>query len=280
MIPVDETEVADVVAGARAARRPIAIVGGGTRAGLGRPVEAQIRLETRGLTGITLYEPSELVISARAGTALSEIEAVLAAKRQCLAFEPMDHRPLYGTRGEPTIGAVAACNISGPRRIQAGAARDFLIGLRFVNGRGEIIKSGGRVMKNVTGLDLVRLQCGAHGTLGVLTEASFKVLPAPKSSATLALHGLSDDAGVAALSAALGSPFHVSGATQLPAGIGADEALTLLRLEGTEHSVRHRRDALIDLLAPNGGAEELPAERAAALWRAIRDALFVAEPRE
>jgi glycolate oxidase FAD binding subunit len=278
--PTSEAETAEAVLAACAAHEPFAVAGGGTRAGLGRPVESGSVLSTRALTGITLYEPAELVISARAGTPLSDIEAALRSQRQRLAFEPMDHRALYGTAGAPTIGAVAACNVSGPRRIQVGAARDHLIGLRFVNGRGEIIKSGGRVMKNVTGLDLVKLQCGAHGTLGVLTEVTFKVLPEPEYSGTLVLRGLADLAAVGVLCAALGSPYRINGAAHLPMATEQGESLTLLRLEGASASVDERLAALTKLLAPHGFADKLGIEQASALWRSIRNVIPLAEPRE
>jgi glycolate oxidase FAD binding subunit len=278
--PSTEAEAAEAIRASRAANRPVVIEGGGTRAGLGRPVAIDRLLSTRSLTGITLYEPEELVISARAGTPLAEIEAALAKNRQRFAFEPMDHRALFGSDGAPTIGAVAACNVSGPRRIQLGAARDHLIGVRLVNGFGEVIKSGGRVKKNVTGLDLVKLGCGAYGTLGFFTEVTFKLLPEPETSATLALRGLDDGKAVAALATGLTSPFQVTGAAHLPANVEASgKALTLLRIEGAKASVDYRAGALAKLLGGFGAADMLPADQADKLWGSVRDVLPLAEPR-
>lgn len=278
--PSTEAEAAEAIRESRAANRSVVIQGGGTRTGLGRPITIDRLLSTRSLTGITLYEPAELVISARAGTPLAEIEAALARNKQRLAFEPMDHRTLFGTGGEPTIGAVAACNVSGPRRIQLGAARDHLIGVRLVNGFGEVIKSGGRVKKNVTGLDLVKLGCGAYGTLGLLTEVTFKLLPDPEACATLVLRGLDDGKAVAALATGLTSPFQVSGAAHLPANVEAsNEALTLLRIDGAQASVDYRAGALAKLLSGYGTAEVLPADHAEKLWQSVRDVLPLAEPR-
>jgi glycolate oxidase FAD binding subunit len=277
LAPATEEEVAAAVRDASAAREELAIAGGGSRAGLGHPVRATRALSTRKLTGVTLYEPAELVLSARSGTQLAEIEGLLRQNGQRLAFEPMDHRPLYGTAGQPTIGGVAAANVSGPRRILAGAARDSLIGVRAVTGRGEAIKSGGRVMKNVTGYDLVRFLAGSLGTLAVLTEVTFKVLPAPETEATLVLRGLDDKTAVAALSAALGSPFEVSGAAHRP-GEGA-AAETWIRIEGFAKSVAYRVGRLRDELR-RFGAVDIVDDAAASrtIWSAIRDLETLAAP--
>jgi glycolate oxidase FAD binding subunit len=267
--PQSEQDACEIVKQARLDRWSLAIQGGGTRSGLGRPVQADAVVSTRRMSGITLYEPAELVISARAGTPLAEVEAALAAKGQMLPFEPADYRTLYGTSGEPTIGAVAACNISGPRRIQTGAARDALIGVRLVNGEAQAVKSGGRVMKNVTGLDLVKLSCGAHGTLGLLTEVTFKLLPRPQVQVTLVLEGLSDEKAIAAMGSALSSPFEVSGAAHLPMGHDGSGPLTLLRLERDADSLAYRAQRLIDRLAPLGAVRRIEGEASTALWREI-----------
>jgi glycolate oxidase FAD binding subunit len=275
--PTSEAEVVDIVNDARRARTPLAIEGGATRAGLGRPVRAPRKLSTAALTGITLYEPGEMVISARAGTPLAEIESVLAEKGQMLPFEPMDHRAIYGATGEPSIGAVAACNLSGPRRIQGGAARDHLLGLRLVNGRGEAVKSGGRVMKNVTGLDLVKVMCGSFGTLGILTEVTFKVLPRPRRTATLVIEGLEDAQAIACLSAALGSPYEVSGAAHLPACL-SPVPQTLLRIEHFPESVDYRMRELEKLLASYGPMHRLDHDASLKIWREIGDVTPLAKP--
>ena len=271
--PATESDLCAIVAEARAKKTPLAIEGGGTRAGLGRPVQTAETVSMRGLDGIVFYEPAEMVISARAGASLAPVQALLAERNQILPFEPPDHRRFYGSTGEPTIGAIAACNLSGSRRISVGAARDALIGVRFVNGAGEAIKSGGRVMKNVTGLDLVKLSAGAHGTLGALTEVTFKLLPKPETSATLVLDGLDDARAVQALSQALGSPFEVSGAAHLPAGIGGDAARTLLRIENFENSVRYRIGELRKLV---GGDVVLDDAASRDLWRDVSACGFFA----
>jgi len=273
MSPDSEAQIAEIITGARAAGEPFEIVGGGTRKGLGGPVQAAGTLSLEKLGGITLYEPGALTLVARAGTPVAEIEQVLAAQGQRLSFEPMDHRALYGTRGEPTIGGVVAANISGPRRIFAGACRDSLIGVRFVNGSGEIIKNGGRVMKNVTGLDLVKLMAGSFGTLGVLSEVSFKVLPACERQVTLVFDALATKEAIGILSGALGSPFEVTGAAHLPENWqdAKKPAMTLLRVEGFATQVDYRVKRLRETIGAGLEARVVEGKEHAALWRYVRD---------
>lgn len=257
MKPETESELADMVAGLR---DPVRIVGGGTRAISG----PEANIETGALRGISLYEPGALTLVANAGTPLAEIQAVLEAEGQQLAFEPMDHRSLLETQGEPTIGGVVAANISGPRRIQVGACRDFLLGVRFVDGRGQVIKNGGRVMKNVTGYDLVKLMAGSWGTLGILTEVSLKVLPKPESVATLSVAVQDVGSAVEVLSAALKSPFEVTGAVYNP-----EDGKALLRVEGFADSVAYRIGRLTAVLS--GFGEVTDEGDAVTLWTGIRD---------
>jgi len=265
--PPDEPGLAAAVAAAARAREPLVIEGNGTRRAMLRPVQAARTLSTRNLTGITLYRPTELVLSARAGTPLPEIEAALAERGQMLAPEPPDTRAIFDAREPATIGGIVATNLSGPRRITAGAIRDHVLGLRFVNGDGEVHHSGGRVLKNVTGLDLCKLLTGSHGTLGVITEVTLKVLPAAETSATVAVRIPDITTGVKTLSAGLGSPFGVTGAALLPTGPTA-----LLRLEDFAPSVAYRATRLADDLARFGPAEIIRDDASRDLWRRVRDA--------
>jgi glycolate oxidase FAD binding subunit len=257
--PTSEAELSEAV---RAATGPLAVRGGGTRGGGGGPSEV---LSTAGLAGVRLYEPGALTLVAAAGTPLAEVEALLAAEGQRLAFEPPDLRALLNTAGASTRGGVVAANASGPRRVQSGAARDFLLGVRFVDGEGTAIASGGRVMKNVTGYDLVKLAAGSRGALGVISEVSLKVLPAPEAAATLVLPAADAGTGMRVLAAALGSPFDVSGAAWWP-GRGA-----LVRVEGFAASVAYRAGRLEAALAGFGAAERLDTPGSDALWREVRD---------
>ncbi len=281
MRPVDEREFSRLLAEATATATPVTLVGGGSKENVGRPTQAAASVSTRGLRGITLYEPSEMVMSARAGTALSQIEDALAARGQMLAFEPIDLGPLAGLKhGEDTIGGVFATNMSGARRIRAGAARDHLIGVRAVSGRGEIFKSGGRVMKNVTGYDLCRGLAGSWGTLAVLCEVTFKVQPMPEDTATLILLGLPDEIAVEVLCDAMTTPFEVSGAVHLQAPLAArlwheglrrqGRAVTALRIENFAKSVAYRKARLKEHLGAYGDIHELDDTNSHAFWGELR----------
>lgn len=278
--PRDEQEAAQMVAAAAAGGRTLAVTGAGSKHALGRPAAADTALDLSALTGVTLYEPEELVLSARCGTPLADIEDMLSARGQMLAFEPMDPGPVLGGPARAgTLGGTFAVNLSGPRRLSAGSLRDHALGVRAVSGRGEVFKAGGRVVKNVTGYDLPRLLAGAFGTLGVATEITLKVLPRPETECTLLVPGLAPARAAQAMSAAMGAPCEVSGAAHLPAPVAArlpglqGNGAVALRLEGVEPSVRARRETLARALAPFGPAETLASEPSAALWRAVRDAL-------
>jgi glycolate oxidase FAD binding subunit len=262
MRPRTEADLVDAIG---AAAGPLLIRGGGTRT-IGHAV-GQV-LETGGLSGVELYEPGALTLVVRAGTPLAEAEAVLAGERQRLAFEPPDLRSLLGRDGVSTIGGVVAANAAGPRRVQVGAARDAALGLRFVDGNGSIIKNGGRVMKNVTGYDLVKLLAGSRGTLGVLSEVSLKVQALPGAEATLIVEGLGDEAGLGALRRALGSPFDVS-------GVARHSGRSLVRVEGMAGSVAYRAGQLQALVG--GDVTLVEATASAALWREVRDVLPFAD---
>jgi glycolate oxidase FAD binding subunit len=279
----DEADAVDAICAANAKGVSCAIVGSGSKSRLGRHAPQAQALSTAALTGVTLYEPNELVLSARAGARLSEIEALLDQHGQQLAFEPMDYRPLLGADGETagaTIGGVIAVNASGPRRIKAGAARDHLLGFRCITGRGELVKSGGRVMKNVTGYDLSKLVCGSYGTLALLTEMTLKVLPKPETERTLLAIGADEAASLALLRRAAATPCEPSSLAMLPAHaapLALNANAAAIRLEGPAISVTARRDDLVARLASDGVRFETLDERhSAALWRALREAMPVA----
>ncbi|GGC30442.1 2-hydroxy-acid oxidase [Siccirubricoccus deserti] len=273
LAPDTEAGVAAAVAAAAAEGVPLGIEGRGSKRGLLRPVQAARGLTLRNLSGITLYKPQELIIAAWAGTPLPEIEAALAEHGQHLIAEPPDLAALFGSAGPASLGGIVATNLSGPRRITGGATRDHVMGIRAVNGRGEVFRSGGRVLKNVTGLDLCKLLTGAHGTLGVLTEITLKVLPAPSATGTIAVRVADLADGVRVLSAGLGSPFGVTGAALLPqGGVGLGGPLAILRLEELPESVAYRSVRLRDELARFGEVALIGDAESRALWRAVRDA--------
>jgi glycolate oxidase FAD binding subunit len=278
--PRDAAEVEQAIQWALADGEALEIVGRGSKRSIGRAAQWDATLDLSSLSGVTLYEPAELVLSAKAGTPLAEIEALVDASKQELAFEPMDYGPLLGTAVDSgTIGGALAANLSGPRRIKAGAARDHFLGFSAVSGRGETFKSGGRVVKNVTGYDLCKLMAGSWGTLAAMTEVTVKTLPRAETEETLMVLGLDDATAGQAMTAAVGSSADVSAAAHLPVRAAvrvadvasAGAAVTAFRLEGVAPSVVHRKQLLEQLMAPFGSLGTLQGRDSRALWRAIRD---------
>jgi glycolate oxidase FAD binding subunit len=279
----DAGDVEDVVRAAIASEQPLEIVGHGSKRLIGQPMATNALLDLSALNAVVAYEPNELIITLQAGAPLADVRSLIDSKNQQFAFEPINTAALLGTADIGTIGGMIAASLAGPRRIKAGGARDHLLGAHAVSGFGDSFKAGGKVVKNVTGYDLCKLLAGSWGTLAVMTEVTLKVMPRPESERTLLLRGLDDIKAVSAMTAALGSPFDVTGAAHLPnsafrsAGSGlADlgsprQAVTLLRLEGITASVAHRAAALGKHLAPFGAADVLEDAASAAVWSSVRD---------
>jgi glycolate dehydrogenase FAD-binding subunit len=287
--PATLDELRDAVSEALTAQEPFELIAGATKQGLGRPLQLPRTLDLSGLAGIRDYEPSELVLTVGAATPLDEIEVALGQAGQMLAFEPPDWTGLFGLSPSParraTLGGVLACNLSGPRRIKAGAARDHFLGFRGVSGRGEVFKAGGKVVKNVTGYDLPKLMAGSYGTLAALEEVTIKVLPRPETACTVMLCGLDPAPAVERLSRALASPHEVSGAAYLPASVAAASipplglhSIAALRLEGSPLSVAFRREQLLTEVASDCEAGVLEAQPSAEFWRSIRDVVPLRQP--
>ena len=279
----DARDVEQVVRAAIASEQPLEIMGQGSRRQIGQPMATNALLELSALNAVTAYEPNELIITVQAGAPLADVQSLIDSKNQQFAFEPMDTSALLGVSDAGTIGGMIGAGLAGPRRIKAGGARDHLLGAHAVSGFGDSFKTGGRVVKNVTGYDLCKLLAGSWGTLAVMTEVTLKVMPKPESERTLILRGLDDLTANRAMTSALGSPFDVSGAAHLPyqafrqeagalAGLSAGgQAVTLLRLEGIAASVAARAGSLGKMLTPFGAVEILQDGNSAAIWSSIRD---------
>jgi glycolate oxidase FAD binding subunit len=266
--PATAAEVQSIVADAVAEQRGLEVRGGGSKRLLRPPVAAAALLDMSALSGITDYDPDELVVTARSGTPLAEIEAALAERRQMLAFEPFDHGPMFGAEaGRATLGGIVAANVSGSRRISMGAARDHILGFTAVSGRAETLKGGGAVVKNVTGFDLPKLMAGSWGTLAVLLSITMRVLPRPRTETTILFKGLPDEAANHLMSAAMALPAAVSAAAHVP----LPRAVTALRLEGFGPSVAARSRDLKRALEPMGAAgTAIEADESRAFWHGVR----------
>jgi glycolate oxidase FAD binding subunit len=270
--PGNILEVQSGIEEALARRESLEIIGRASKRGIGRPSEAADILDLSLIAGISAYEPEELIVTAKAATKVSEITEALKARKQMLAFEPPDFTGLLGT-SSGSIGGALAANLSGPRRIKSGAARDFILGFAGVNGRGETFQAGGKVVKNVTGYDLSKLMCGSWGTLAVLGEVTIKVMPLPETQISVGIRGLGHEEAVKAMTAALQSSAEVSAAAHVPRLAEPRPSQTMLRLEGIEASVNARAGTLKDLLKRFGELSVLDEGPSKDFWQGIRDVM-------
>ena len=279
LAPRNAAEVTDAVRWAINAGEALEVAGAGTRRGLGRPVDAPHVLDVSGLRGVLEYEPEELILTALPGTPLAEIESLLAARKQCLMFEP----PYLGG-GLGTLGGAVSSGLSGPRRPKAGAVRDHVLGFTAVSGRGELFKAGGKVVKNVTGYDLPKLIVGSYGTLAVITELTIKVLPAQEDTRTLIVGGQAAAEAGRTMKTVLRSTADVSAACYLPQGLSVPGVAlhtpaTAFRFEGVAPSVAFRLSRLREELAAEGPMTVLNLDESLSFWRAVRDvAPFADDP--
>ncbi len=282
LIPQNTKDVLEIVRAAVNDKKSVEIIGAGTKRGWGRPNEISDLMNISTLSGISLYEPKELVLTAKAGTPINNIIQTLSQNHQQIAFEPPDFSSLYGgEKNHGTLGGIIATNLSGPRRIQSGAARDYCLGFEAISGRGEKFKSGGRVVKNVTGFDLSKLLTGSFGTLAVMTSVTIKVSPSPDKTRTVLVYGLDDRMAIQALSETLQSSFEVNAAAYMPGDIATNSSVSYVaapglsvaavRLQGPGPSVDARCQAIRNLWQSYGEVEELHSHNSFGLWHEIRD---------
>jgi len=278
--PPDSNQVAEAVSQAVSAGTTLDLRGGGSKVAYGRPMDTDAILDVSALSGIDLYEPEELVITVGAATPMAEVQSVLAEANQHLAFEPPNYGHVLGHGvGSATIGGIIACNLSGPRRICAGAARDHVLGIAAISGRGDAFKSGGRVVKNVTGYDLSKLMAGSMGTLGVMTEVTLKTLPRPTQTRTVLILGIDAETGLKVLEQTAGSQAEATGLAFLPKlqsersavpVISEADSVTAMRLEGAGDSVADRAMVLA-VQHKDAKVQILDHEDSLTYWAEIRD---------
>ena len=292
--PQNEKEVSSLIKKFYKSNIPVELVGTGSKKKIGKPLQCAKTLNLSKLDGIIEYLPGELYIKVKANTPIKKIEEELKKNKQQLAFEPIDFGYLLNEKSDyGTAAGQVACNISGPRRFKVGSVRDHVLGFRGVNGKGEIIKSGGVVVKNVTGYDLSKLVCGSYGTLVVLTEITFKVLPTPEESKTLIIHGQKIESAIEHLDQAISSSNDISGAIFLPKGpavrgcvmnientfklndLKYEGSFTAIRIEGSKNSIDQRIENLTnELKIINLNISILEVHQSEIFWNKVRSLEF------